>query len=249
MKQRPFVCIALSCSFLFLFLSFRLYNLDVFNYELDSPFSTYGSMPFLMALHAPISRHTSGRHTGGLGRYGGTRRFSSFGSMKEPTGGGGREEANRGASRGVRDEDLLSLHSAVPKRRRGSFSSSLSADAGESTHNRDESDPRAKPALVTGFMILNPTEIWMKLRYDEGGEDLPESYAGLNEEEDEPEDPITRRHKRGTRTQSSSPCGMVENEREEGEFCSPSVFLPLFRLHSHDGSDPWMGPQEEGAFS
>ena len=31
---------------------FRMYNLDVFEYEMDSPMSIYGSIPFIVA-HSP----------------------------------------------------------------------------------------------------------------------------------------------------------------------------------------------------
>ncbi|PFH31186.1 glycosyl hydrolase, family 31 protein [Besnoitia besnoiti] len=135
---------------------YRMYNLDVFNYELDSPFSTYGSMPFMIALHTAQG--------GGAPRAAPPRRTTTH-----------------------LGDDLS--ENVASSRRRSSVSS-----AGSFFEGDESSRPGA--ALATGFLFLNPTEMWTKIRYDRGGEDLPESYAGLNEEEDETRDPTARRQKR-----------------------------------------------------
>ncbi|KFG47242.1 glycosyl hydrolase, family 31 protein, partial [Toxoplasma gondii p89] len=130
---------------------YRLYNLDVFNYELDSPFSMYASIPFLMAIHAPAASKEVGLRRGSTSRF-----------FEEPENGPQRRGSCGGAAFASREEEL-----------------------------------RTKSPLVTGFLFLNPTEMWVKLRYDQGGEDLPETFAGLNEEEDEDgSDSVSKRQKR-----------------------------------------------------
>ncbi|CBZ50284.1 hypothetical protein NCLIV_007580 [Neospora caninum Liverpool] len=128
---------------------YRMYNLDVFNYELDSPFSMYGSIPFLLAIHTPAAASD-----GPPSRRGSVSRYSE--DSERPT-------------------------------RRGSFG------GGPATL---EEERRLRSPLVTGFLFLNPTETWVKIKYDQGGEELPETFAGLNEEEEDELDAVLRRQKR-----------------------------------------------------
>nr|PIL97908.1 glycosyl hydrolase, family 31 protein [Toxoplasma gondii COUG] len=148
---------------------YRLYNLDVFNYELDSPFSMYASIPFLMAIHAPAASKEVGLRRGSTSRF-----------FEEPEN--------------------------VPQRR---------GSCGGAAFASREEELRTKSPLVTGFLFLNPTELWVKLRYDQGGEDLPETFAGLNEEEDEDgSDSVSKRQKRSRQRKYQSFASMESMDWE-----------------------------------